>query len=194
LFNEFRQSAAMLAEFVPRESFDWLMLMQHYGVPTRLLDWTENPMIALYLALSGRDKHKGKDAAFWLLKPTVLNKNAGIEDQKGTSYIPSFQDEEPEAYKIEYLRNGPKTALSPIAAIAVRNNARIQAQSGVFTIHHLKETPIEDVGDSKHVIKYVIPADKKDLIAKQLETLGLNRFHVFPELATIGGIIRGRHK
>jgi hypothetical protein len=78
LFNEFRQSAAMLAEFVPRESFDWLMLMQHYGVPTRLLDWTENPMTALYFALSGRDKHKGKDAAFWLLKPTVLNKNAGI--------------------------------------------------------------------------------------------------------------------
>lgn len=127
------------------------------------------------------------------MKPTLLNSNAGIEDRNDVNYIPSFQDEEPKPYTIEYLRNSPKTSLSPIAVIAMRNNARIQAQSGVFTIHHVKETPIEGVGDGTHVIKYIIPASEKDTLAKQLETLGLNRFHVFPELATIGEIIRGRH-
>ena len=194
LLNQFRQSAAMLAEFTPQESFDWLMLMQHYGVPTRLLDWSESPMIALYFALANRDNHKGKDAALWLLKPSTMNRNANIDDENDRNYIPSFLDEEPKAYTIEYLKNAPKSQLFPIAAIAVRNNTRIQAQSGVFTIHHLKNNPIEEIGDRSHVIKYIIPHERKDILANQLEILGLSKFHVFPELSTIGGMIKDRYK
>lgn len=191
LFNEFRQSAAMLAEFTPRESFDWLMLMQHYGVPTRLLDWAENPMIALYFALASRSSHKGKDAAFWLLRPTELNRHSGIDDDNDKNYLPSFQDDEPKPYSIEYLRTAPKTQLLPIAAIAVRNNSRIQAQSGVFTVHHLKNIPIEQIGDEKHIIKYVIPHDKKELIACQLETLASTGFTFFQNSLRSVASLRG---
>lgn len=194
MLNEFKQSAALLAEFTPQGTFDWLMLMQHYGVPTRLLDWSENPMIALYFGLQSRLEHRDKDAAFWILKPTALNKNANIVDQNDTRFIPSLNDDEPEPYAIEYMKTAPKTELLPIAVIATRNNARIQAQSGVFTIHHFKDTPIEGVGDGSHVIKYRIPSKSKELLADQLETLGLNSFHAFPELTTIGKIIKDRYK
>ena len=51
----------------------WLTLMQHYGLPTRLLDWSESPLVALYFALSS-DEDAKTDAAVWVLNPMKLNK------------------------------------------------------------------------------------------------------------------------
>ena len=48
-----------------------------------------------------------------------------------------------------------------MATIATRNNIRIQAQLGVFTISHRDKTPIDEIGDSSHIKKYVIPSNKK---------------------------------
>ncbi|MDN3553762.1 hypothetical protein QWY74_09855, partial [Halomonas almeriensis] len=89
------------------------------------------------------------------------------------------------------LAQNQRTQLRPLATIATRNNARIQAQHGVFTIHHHEKIPIEEVGDRSHVIKYVIPYDSKYSILKQLSLLGYTRFQLFPELASIGHIIKG---
>ena len=55
----------------------WLTLMQHYGLPTRLLDWSESPLVALYFALSS-DRDAKTDAAVWVLNPMKLNKKVGL--------------------------------------------------------------------------------------------------------------------
>ncbi len=133
LLTRFKQSAAMLASHKPESSFDWIFLMQHYGVPTRLLDWTENPLVATYFAVENR---KEEDAAVWLLHPNRLNTNAHISDKDEADYIPSFDDVEVQGYSTERVRLDKRMNLLPIAAIATRNNPRIQAQLGTFTIHH----------------------------------------------------------
>ncbi len=187
LLKRFKQSAAMLIDMTPRVSFDWLFLMQHYGVPTRLLDWSESPLVGLYFAVESLSD----DGALWLLRPSELNKNAHINNRDEDGYIPSFEDEELQSYSVESLAQNRRIQLLPVATIATRNNPRIQAQLGVFTIHHHENTPIEAVGDSSHVIKYVIPKSAKELISRQLRLLGYSRFQLFPELASVGEIIKG---
>lgn len=191
LLMRFKQSAAMLIEKTPRESFDWLFLMQHFGVPTRLLDWSESPLVGLYFAVENIANEGAYDGALWLLHPSELNKNANINNRDEKGYIPSFEDEELKGYSVESLAQNRKTQLLPVATIATRNNARIQAQLGVFTIHHHENIPIEAVGNSGHIIKYVIPNTAKALISEQLQLLGFSRFQMFPELASLGAIIKG---
>lgn len=189
LLTRFKQNAAMLISDIPKNSFDWLFLMQHYGVPTRLLDWTESPLVALYFALTSSEEND-YDAVLWSLKPTEFNRNAGIRSPNEDFFIPSFEDIEVENYSVESLSSNSNNALYPIAVIATRNNTRIQAQHGVFTIHHLDTVPIEDIGDSTHVTKYIIPNDNKAKLAKQLEILGFTKFQLFPELSSIGEMIK----
>lgn len=190
LMNRFKQSAAMLLERSPTASFDWLFLMQHYGVPTRLLDWSESPIVALYFAISDV-KHDGTDAALWVLKPSALNRHANIVDKNEPDYIPSFDDEEMQSYSTESVRTNTRIALLPVATIATRNNPRIQAQMGVFTIHHNDMTAIEDVGDGAHVDKIVIPAASKTHMVEEIKLLGISKFQMFPELVSVGEMLRG---
>lgn len=190
LLKRFKQSAAMLIDSAPKESFDWLFLMQHYGVPTRLLDWSESPLAALYFAVENLEKHGDEDGALWLIYPSELNKHARINNTEEEDYIPSFEDEELANYSVESLKSNNRIQLFPVATIATRNNPRIQAQLGVFTIHHLENIPIEEVGDKKHAVKIVIPKASKENIRNQLSLLGYTKFQLFPELSSIGDIIK----
>lgn len=80
LLKRFKQNAVPLVDAVPAGEADWLFLMQHHKVPTRLLDWTESPLVALYFAVgpSSEGRHDSKDAALWCLFPHSLNALAGI--------------------------------------------------------------------------------------------------------------------
>ncbi len=188
LLSRFKQSVAMLTSSKPNNSFDWIFLMQHYGVPTRLLDWSENPLAALYFAVTKVDIES--DGAFWMLRPNKLNKNANISDRDEADYIPSFDDEEVQGYSPEQLRSNTRISLFPIATIATRNNPRIQAQSGTFTIHHRDSLAIEDVGNGSHCRKYLIPHDAKKNIREELSILGVNKFLLFPEMESISVTLR----
>ncbi len=189
LLTRFKQSAGMLINASPKDEFDWLFLMQHYGVPTRLLDWTESPLTALYFAVD--EENDDVDAALWALKPTELNKIANISTTE-KNFIPSFDDVELQNYSVQTLSSNPRNKLAPIATIATRNSPRIQAQLGVFTIHHLDNRPIEEFCTRQEITKYRIPGESKKVIRKELALLSFSKFTLFPELASIGEILKKR--
>jgi hypothetical protein len=75
--DEIRQEFIMrtpgLAETGPLTSWEWYFMMQHFGAPTRLLDWTEGALIALYFAV--RDNNGDADAAMWMLRSMVAKQD-----------------------------------------------------------------------------------------------------------------------
>jgi hypothetical protein len=184
LIEKFKQNATLLLNNVEHKDIDWLFIMQHNGVPTRLLDWTESPLVALYFACSTEKKNAG---ILNMLMPIELNKVAAIKQ----NYIISINDSAiQQRYSPEAYRSEDTSEMLPVAIICPRNTPRIQAQLGNFTIFHKDKTPIEEIDNGKHIWRYVIPSKAKGNIIKELALLGIDEFRLFPELPSLGTIIK----
>ena len=125
LFLKYKQVANRL--FDKRDS-DWETLfdMQHYYIPTRLLDWTEVLGVAIFFALL----KENKESAIYLLNPTKLN-----EYSIHQPCIKVVTEEKNFEYKSIYWEKQPIPPHAPIAMEVPFQNDRIMAQKGRFTIH-----------------------------------------------------------
>ena len=194
LINTFKQNAVQFIVERPQSEWEWLFLARHHSVPTRLLDWTESPLIGLYFAthsIDKVDKNDKKDGSLWVLFPTKLNEEANIMLPDNRD-LPIFEDNN--EHLINYLptklASERLTQLTPAAGIAVRHSKRMQAQRSVFAVTHRDQTPLENVGTGKHVGRYVIPSSCKQKIREQLDILKIDRLSVFPELDNAARLAR----
>lgn len=130
-------------KFVHEDEWAQLFFMQHYRVPTRLLDWSYSPLIALHFALSGADVKSANQSdacAVWTLHPDSWN-GAALSHQSAPSKIFGTDSDEIKPYKA-----GAAFKLQMADAIAIEgihNSPRIVAQQGAFTIFGPTTTPME---------------------------------------------------
>ncbi len=91
LIKGFKQNAVAFLTSAPRSEWEWMFVMQHYRLPTRLLDWTESPLTALYFAVA--DSVSTTDGNVWCLDPVALNKHANINFSFDAE-IPAFDHDD----------------------------------------------------------------------------------------------------
>ena len=189
LIKRFKQNALPFLTTRPTSDWDWLFLMQHHGVPTRLLDWSESPLVALYFTVS-EEKCSDKDGVLWSLLPKVLNEHAHYRPEHSLE-LPFFGvDNFLDNYLPEKIAQERSSNLNPVAAISVRESRRMYAQLGVFTIIHREAIPIPEVGNADHVWRFIIPRELKSEILAELSYLSVNRLALFPELASVANVAK----
>lgn len=184
LFRNFKKFGDRIFE---RRQSEWetLFEMQHYWVPTRLLDWSETFAIALFFAAYYNQSASIKnDAAVYLLNPSKLNSYSRINKIYS---IP--RDESDYSYSEIYWRNKPFAPNAPIAIEPIFINSRMLAQRGVFTVHDNSIDPIEERFPNA-IRKVPLP---KELVPAALEFLDLsniNEFTVYPDLGGMADFLR----
>ena len=156
----------------------WLFLMQHYRLPTRLLDWTESPLIATFFAVQDlNNDYDADDACFWALSPFSLNKS-----QTNRPAILSPRDSFATQLFLRPLVMKKAEVDAIVAVNADQVDARMLAQLSTFTIHGTRK-PLEQLdGTDQYLMKFVIPASAKAGIRLELEDLGIKQSNLFPDL------------
>jgi hypothetical protein len=192
----FRLRARAIEPKVPAwdEHVLWLLLMQHHGTPTRLLDWTESILTALYFALQGP---ADKAAEVWCIRPDKLNNLQGYflcgPDRPAIRYLAAevflIGDEIKTFAEALKLSIPPKY---PFAFIPPMEFRRMSAQSSRFTIHPLptRNNTIECLlSDANQIVRYEIPCECKPSLSRDLTALGVTAELLFHSLDALSQTI-----
>jgi hypothetical protein len=183
-------------EHTPVSKLSWLSVMQHYGVPTRLLDFTESPYVALYFALESYNPLSRRDFAVYAMDYSAIMERSlafirerdsrfgetrvtmhGKQDEVFDNVVDRF------AYDILWITE------------PVELNARMDRQSGTFLMSGNREKTIESilnsgVYDECHVMKLVIGCSMYESVYALLRKMGINAKSIYGDLSGLAKAIR----
>jgi hypothetical protein len=176
ILEEFKRESIPYIDFVPKNDWQWLALAQHNRLPTRLLDWTTNPLAALWFAVKD-SAIEDSPAVVWAFR---YKKSEAICDTSDPDLKSPFFIDETFLYFPEHVFPS------------------IQAQSGAFTVHHREEKnpglfpPFEQIikNADLRLSKIEIASDSFPSIQYQLFRIGTSPASLFPGLPGLAEKIR----
>lgn len=178
------RAPALSSGEVVANDWDTYFLMQHYGAPTRLLDWTESPLIALYFAV--RDNPGYYDATVWVLDPYDLNSRVIKTEEVIAPSAPGVSEKDKKKIgpwlpgrfsKREKLPN------DPVAIFPMHLARRISSQKSCFTIHGaIRDGFSKFQRDKNCMARIVIPSRAVCTLKSALAQQGIDETTIFPDL------------
>jgi len=183
----FEQRAPVRYPNWPEDKAKRLTLMQHYGLPTRLLDWSFSLFTALYFSVCNKKKDD-RNGSLWALHPQKLNSL-----QTGHAYV--YHDKMKEAEELidsAFQKVNEQQPTERILAMTgPQVDLRMLVQSGTFTIHGSR-TPLNELADNeKFVAEIIIKQEEKESVREALALHGCSRSQLFPDLESLAKDIRG---
>jgi hypothetical protein len=203
MLHEFRAEATILHDSAPehRDLRQWLFLMQHYGMPTLLLDWTRSALAALAFALEierDRPEWDQQDGSLWILRPGKWNE---LSNAIPYAVLDAYSSDLDDLFAVHFDQDASKRLTCPksravTAVEPVFNSRRMIAQQGVFTIHGPTSKPMEKValGSPEQCLwKLIVPKDRKAVLRQELHDLGIQPSSLFPDLDHLSACITRRY-
>lgn len=183
-------------EHEPKSKLAWLSVMQHYGAPTRLIDFTESPYIALYFALEAYDPLLKNDLSIYAIDyNAIMDESLAYISKRDSSFkktrneIIGRQDElfddvvDRFSYEVVWITE------------PLELNARIDRQSGTFLISGDKEKRIEDLLTNEMysevlIKKFIIPSSIYENIYALLRKMNINAKTIYGDLGGLAKSIK----
>lgn len=205
LLAAFKSRAHHYNAILPSENDDleWLALMQHFGAPTRLLDWTRSPYVAAYFGAENATKGN-THFSVWCVNVATL-KRCALEIVNGIAnrfiidplHLPSdIRFGDPSVFKA-YLLGNRYTLVAPVQAR--RMNERLTTQQGMFlSMGNVNKSFADNLaavsatfpGDA--VVRIDIPVAAREAMLDALDTMNINRATLFPGLDGFAQHLRTR--
>lgn len=188
LLTRFRQrSMAYWPAGYPQDDWEHLFAMQHFGMPTRLLDWSENLFVATHFALDGAPRHEHDGDCIpivWCVDPVAWNRSTPVLSEFGEAVqVLTTADEDLDPYRPNTTKKRRK---SPIAIFGAHNSERIVAQRGTFMVWGNDVRTLEDFATEQEVVLWRLEiAGPRDDLARALRQVGFGETMVFPELPSL---------
>jgi hypothetical protein len=184
MLTEFQRRAhhVLPSAHLPNSTAEWLAMMQHYGAPTRFLDWTRSPFVAAYFALE--DAPRDGRCAIWCLNQAWCLKYARQYLGRREPDLEPHFDPSQEAFFGKHLLSGAHQFVVPIEPF--RLHERMTTQQGLFAcpgdvdVSFMKN--LQRMGDAlqHNLTQVTIPNIYRGLALAELNKMNINRATLFP--------------